>query len=305
MTGKQGALYGLNYQEVYSTAKGGIERCLDPLSSLPTFETINSGLSAGVALQKFWIEDNILWATDAVNPLIWTLSDTLNKGIVPLTPAEGSTGLTTRYITISWEGLEGASSYEWQVDTYPEFIDPEDKFKGLSLITSKKLPALDYDTTYYWRVRANEPVLSHWSEIRSFKTMKKSSSSGGGGSSGSGSTKTTTTITAAPSPVPSPTPAPATSSTPAATSTGTAPQKTTEAATTTSASPSPRASPVSTITADPQSGQASPSPSNEAQSGSLDSLIRLVAMLMGGLIVLSIVLLVLVIAMMKKFKTHY
>jgi hypothetical protein len=300
----RGILYGLNSQEVGTSSGGGIERCLNPSESVPlTFESITSGLNAGVSLQNLWIKDNILWAIDANNSDLWTYTDTLGTSVIPLSPQDGSSGLVTRNVTISWKTLEGASSYEWQVDTYPEFTDPLEKFKGASLVASKKLPALDTNTTYYWRVRANGPILSPWSKTRYFKTTNKTGSSGGS-SGGSNSTKPSPTPTPTAKPTPSPAPEP--SPTPIKTTTSEiAPQKTADPSPAASPSSAPPTKLVTTIIATPQSLQSTPAPSVEPESNSLNSLIRLIAILVGGLIVLSIILLVVVISVLKKFKTRY
>jgi photosystem II stability/assembly factor-like uncharacterized protein len=168
-----GVLYGLNSQEVASSAQqGGIERSLEPAVESPAvFETVLSGLNEAVSLQNLWIRNNTLWAIDAVHSKVWTYTDTLSTSINPLLPQQGSAGQSTHDVTISWETLEGASSYEWQADTYPEFQTLSDEFTGTSIVPSVKLPALDANTSYYWRVRANAPILSYWSETRYFSTV--------------------------------------------------------------------------------------------------------------------------------------
>ena len=130
-----------------------------------------SGLNEAVSLQNLWIRNNTLWAIDAVYSKVWTYTDTLSTSLNLLLPQQSSAGQSTRDVSISWETLEGASSYEWQVDTHPEFLTLSDEFTGTSLVSSVKLPALDADTTYYWRVRANTPLLSYWSETRYFSTV--------------------------------------------------------------------------------------------------------------------------------------
>ncbi|MBI2850577.1 MAG: fibronectin type III domain-containing protein [Chloroflexi bacterium] len=43
-------------------------------------------------------------------------------------------------------------------------------FEGNTQAGSARLPSLDADTTYYWRVRATKPALSPWSAVSSFTT---------------------------------------------------------------------------------------------------------------------------------------
>ena len=67
-------------------------------------------------------------------------------------------------ISLDWETLEGADEYKWQLDYDTDFSSVPSDFEGTTKASSVRLPTLDPATTYYWRVRATEPVLSPWSE---------------------------------------------------------------------------------------------------------------------------------------------
>jgi len=73
-------------------------------------------------------------------------------------------------VRLDWEPLDGATSYQWQLDDDNDLSSVPDDFEGNTTASSVGLPVLEPDTTYYWRVRAHKPVLSPWSEKWSFTT---------------------------------------------------------------------------------------------------------------------------------------
>jgi len=167
-----GTLYAVN-----SNANGGMERCLNPTyASGPTFETVTRGLSEGVTLSGLWQCDLLLWSIDTTNGKLMTFYDTLTSPATPVSPDNGASGIgslldhTIRNISLDWETMDGATSYEWQVDFDNNFSSIPSGFEGSTSASSAHLPALDPATTYYWRVRASAPILSPWSPKRSFTT---------------------------------------------------------------------------------------------------------------------------------------
>ena len=105
-----------------------------------------------------------------------TYSDSLTQPVTLTSPADQAPGVgtlvndTMRNISLDWETLNGADDYEWQLDYDTDFSTVPDGFEGTTKASSAQLPALDPATTYYWRVRATEPVLSPWSDKWSFTT---------------------------------------------------------------------------------------------------------------------------------------
>lgn len=169
---QDGVLYGCNSQGVDNASKkGGIERALDPNYSLgPTFETVTRGLVDGATILKLYLSGNRLWAIDSTNARLLTYVDSLAKKVALSSPADKAPGLSTRNMSLRWQTLNGATKYRWQVDRDTDFSSIPAGFEDLSEGTSAGLPALEPDTTYYWRVRAAEPVLSPWSAKWSFST---------------------------------------------------------------------------------------------------------------------------------------
>jgi photosystem II stability/assembly factor-like uncharacterized protein len=165
-----GTLYATNFKP-----DGGMERCLNPTYSLgPTFETVTRGLDDGATLTKLWLYDNRLWAIDTANTRLMTFTDCLTQPVTLTSPPDQAPGIgtiinyTISDVSLDWKTLSGATSYEWQLNDDADFSSP---VEGDYTTASKtRLPALELATTYYWRVRATEPMLSPWSDKWSFTT---------------------------------------------------------------------------------------------------------------------------------------
>ena len=168
-----GILYGLNLQPVDNTlSKGGLERSLDPSASPPLFETLTSGLEDGITLNKLWVYGNKLWTVDVTNNRLLLYTDTLVSPITLASPAADASGLDASNTTLYWKPVEGDTTYHWQVSMAADFSTLVDKFNGLTSSSLVTLTSLNLNTTYYWRVRASQPVVSPWSTVRSFDTLK-------------------------------------------------------------------------------------------------------------------------------------
>ena len=168
----EGTLYAANF-----TADGGLERCLNPTYPLgPTFEAVTKGLDEGATLIGLWLCDHQLWSIDTTNTKLMTYIDSLTQPVVLTSPADQAPGAgtiidnTVRNISLDWETLEGATEYRWQINYETDFSSLPDDFEGETGSSSARLPILEPATTYYWRVRAIQPVLSPWSEKWSFTT---------------------------------------------------------------------------------------------------------------------------------------
>ena len=168
----EGTLYAANF-----TADGGMERCLNPTYPLgPTFEAVTKGLDEGATLIGLWRHDHQLWSIDTTHTKLMTYTDSLTQPVVLTSPPNQAPGVgtiidnTVRNISLDWETLEGATEYKWQLNYETDFSSLPDDFEGETKASSARLPTLEPATTYYWRVRAINPVLSPWSEKWSFTT---------------------------------------------------------------------------------------------------------------------------------------
>lgn len=161
-----GVLYASN-----SKARGGMERCLNPTFSLgPTSETVTSGLDSNATLLGLWRHSNQLWSIDTTNNRLMTYVDSLTQPPALKSPPDNASGVGTRTLSLDWQALSGTTKYRWQIDSDTDFSSVPAGFEGDSAASSARLPALELATTYYWRIRATEPVLSPWSEKWSFIT---------------------------------------------------------------------------------------------------------------------------------------
>ena len=168
-----GTLYAANFQPVDTVnEKGGMERSLNPTYSQgATFETVTRGLDDGATLSGLWLHGNQLWSIDTANIKLMTYSDSLTRPVVLTSPVNQAPGVgtiisgTISDVSLDWEPLSGATSYQWQLDDDNNFSS-----EGNTSSTSVRLPDLKPATTYYWRVRAIGPVLSPWSARWSFTT---------------------------------------------------------------------------------------------------------------------------------------
>jgi len=168
----EGTLYAANFK-----ADGGMERCLNPTYPLgPTFETVTEGLDDGAKLIGLWLHDHRLWSIDTVNTKPMTYTDSLTQPVTLTSPPNKAPGVgtiindTIKNVSLDWETLSGADEYEWQLDYDTDFSSVLNGFGGTAKASSALLPALDLATTYYWRVRATDPVSSPWSAKWSFTT---------------------------------------------------------------------------------------------------------------------------------------
>jgi len=166
-----GVLYAANFK-----ANGGVERCINPtFSQGPTFETLVRGLDAGATLSGLWLSDCRLWSIDTTNNRLMTCSDDLSQSVSLISPFDGASGIGTLVnykisaVSLDWQALTGATGYEWQVDYGTDFSGSP-VFEGNTQATSVRLPPLEPNTTYCWRVKAAGSVLSWWSATWSFTT---------------------------------------------------------------------------------------------------------------------------------------
>ena len=171
-----GVLYAANFQQVNTgDDKGGIERCLEPVSG-STFETVIYGLDDGATMVGLWLSGNRIWSIDTTNLRLMTFIDSLAQPVSLESPLNHESDVGTvvngaiEDIKLDWQTLGGATSYQWQLDDDRSFFSIPEDFEDNTTASSVRLPYLEPDTTYYWRARAAKPLLSPWSAKWSFTT---------------------------------------------------------------------------------------------------------------------------------------
>jgi photosystem II stability/assembly factor-like uncharacterized protein len=168
-----GTLYAVNSQPVDTYGgKGGMERSLAPASSLgQPFETVTQGLADGAVLNGLEVSYYQLWSIDSQNTSLVSYVDTLSVPVALESPADDEGGVDIDDTALYWVPLAGATEYLWQVDDDFSFSTVPKGFDGRISAFAVCLPELEPNTTYYWHVRATEPILSPWSVMRSFTTI--------------------------------------------------------------------------------------------------------------------------------------
>ena len=167
-----GTFYAINGQPVAAAdTKGGVLRSLNPTYSSPTFEAVLSGFEDAVALNEMSFCGNQLWVIDTKNMRLMTFVDSLILPMALIAPDNKAPGLDTINLNLKWEAMDGAGGYEWQVSDNPSFSGLLAGLTGTSDSSTAHVTALNPAATYYWRVRANSPYLSRWSDTWSFYTV--------------------------------------------------------------------------------------------------------------------------------------
>ena len=114
-------------------------------------------------------------ATDGTNESDWSVVWSFTTMMQPLTavvlsaPADGANNVTLTP-TLEWQSVATATGYEVQVSTSNTFTTTV--YSGTTTNLTQALSGLNYNTTYYWRVRAlRGSEEGPWSAVWSFTTM--------------------------------------------------------------------------------------------------------------------------------------
>jgi hypothetical protein len=131
----------------------------------------SSGTGADVILQP---GNSYYWRIRANTPILSPNSEvrsfTVQPGAAAVptigSPANGTTTEATNP-AYSWSPVSGVDTYKFQLSTTPSFVttlvDVDVETTGI-----KPIITLDADTTYFWRVRSQTPVVGDWSTIANF-----------------------------------------------------------------------------------------------------------------------------------------
>jgi photosystem II stability/assembly factor-like uncharacterized protein len=189
VVGDEGTLYALRLEP-----DGGVIRSLNPTEADPEdveFDLINRELPAGAAFDPTLlfptlpylklagdISENQLWTIDTANGIIYRFRDTLSKvDPIPAAPQAGDiiiidSGGHIDSLTLQWEEVAGAREYK--VIIYRDAEATQELWSGtttglaIDAVKNNNPATLYSGITYYWRVRAIEPIESPWSAVYSF-----------------------------------------------------------------------------------------------------------------------------------------
>ena len=169
------------YAAVYSSADhqagaGGMLRVLGPHTREACQEVALKGLETGSTLWCIRVVGETIWAIDTTHNRLVYYTDSLLGAPEPVAPEHGtgSAGIAgpdyTGGIELEWEALPGAERYHWQVSAAPSFAGVPESLEGTTAASRATLPLLSGGKGYYWRIRADRPVSSPWSDVFYFET---------------------------------------------------------------------------------------------------------------------------------------
>jgi len=190
-----------------ATAGGGVWRCLNPADSIGdvVFENAIAGLTTqdftpvvGIIGNLELSAGNILYAIDSaaiagLPDVIYTYEDTLAKPVELSSPVNNAKLEDEDRVGFGWEDLNAdtVNVYEIWVNEEDDFPGATDEIVGTCSVLGAALPAAGSaytddneliwraaaaGTEYFWKVRVGigpaggGPVLSRWSDTRSFMT---------------------------------------------------------------------------------------------------------------------------------------
>jgi photosystem II stability/assembly factor-like uncharacterized protein len=144
-----------------------------------------SDIVAAIATRgSFQPGETYYWRVSAATPFSGAFSETRSFIIAPsiatvpdlLTPPNGAT-TTSVSPAFSWSAVTGTTKYDFQLSELPGMETTV--FTDQTTDAGEALPVtitLDVGKTYFWRVRAAEPVLGDWSTVGNFMVVAPPSS---------------------------------------------------------------------------------------------------------------------------------
>ena len=114
-----------------------------------------------------------VYSSDGINISEWSDTRSFTTGLMTLdipvliSPVNGVVEQLTE-LTLDWNSVSGATSYEYQYSTDNTFATYNN---GTISNTEVLISGLEYDTEYFWRIQATDgSQFSEWSEVWSFTT---------------------------------------------------------------------------------------------------------------------------------------
>jgi hypothetical protein len=166
-TGPDGSLY------ISDAFAAGALRCLNPTAPAPPlveWEHVTKDITVPLNNLQVTGGSNKLWGYNG--PSVWSYTDTLLATVALSSPDDGSETGRINSATLSWDKLAGAVRYQVMVNTSPNFrgVSPFATGSTTTSLTSIVVSGLEAGQTYYWKVRADRPLLSRWAREWSFTT---------------------------------------------------------------------------------------------------------------------------------------
>jgi hypothetical protein len=153
---------GLGLSWFSSNGATSYEYCLDTTPGT-TCDTswVSTGTQNFVSLPTLSFETTYYWHVRVLNAAgttesnggTWWSFSTVSPAFTKSTPSNGSTGHPVTGVQLVWNPSPGAMSYEYCVDSIPG-TTCDTSWVSTGTQNFVTLPALNFQTTYYWQVRA-------------------------------------------------------------------------------------------------------------------------------------------------------
>jgi hypothetical protein len=99
-----------------------------------------------------------------------TFIDSLTSPLTLVSPENNVADLETTALNLKWQTNSAATMYEWQMSDNTGFTGLSAGLTDTTDASSVRATGLNSAVAYYWRVRISKPMLSRWSDTRSFNT---------------------------------------------------------------------------------------------------------------------------------------
>jgi hypothetical protein len=176
---------GISLYPVLYWSGGGInvtyrvQAAFDLAFTQPVFDKSGITIDSQQVTPSLSYETTYYWRVNATNPggtsqwshvrsFVTRTVSGLPRAPRLLSPSNGAVNEPTT-VALSWNPVTGATTYELQVALVSNFSILSFDNPAVST-TSQGIDLPRYDTTYYWRVRGNNP-LSDWSATWKFRTV--------------------------------------------------------------------------------------------------------------------------------------
>ncbi|MBO6622515.1 MAG: T9SS type A sorting domain-containing protein [Balneola sp.] len=172
----------LRWDSVSYASEYNLQVSLNSDFSTNSFDSIGI-MTTEISVDNLMYNKNYFWRVKSINKAgesSWSVKNTFQTQSQPLlvpeleSPTDNKNNVSTN-VTLHWNSVSGADSYDFQVATDENFID---LITNQQDVTSLQYPAnLESDTKYFWRVRAkNETETTNWSDVWSFSTVVENNS---------------------------------------------------------------------------------------------------------------------------------
>ncbi|MFZ4590290.1 MAG: dockerin type I domain-containing protein [Ignavibacteria bacterium] len=134
--------------------------------------TVGPGILSGTQ-QYFWRVSSVNVGGEGLWSTVFNFTTTIGAPAAPVlvSPPNNSTGASLTPI-LDWNNVIGATSYRVQLSLSPSFTTTIVNQVTGANSQYQVFPALNFNTTYYWRANAtNAGGTSTWSEVWQFTTM--------------------------------------------------------------------------------------------------------------------------------------